>query len=98
MTITVYGKTFQKARCKLDELIKNEDIKLVKKSKVLTIHEVYLTDGTYYKVVRGNDKTRGCKCDKAYIDMAIDIDIINYVIKPSLVFNELPIEERIIYY
>jgi hypothetical protein len=44
------------------------------------IQEIRLLDGTQYLWIRPNDKSRGHKCGKAYIDKNLTLNELDYVI------------------
>lgn len=99
MNIIVFGNTIGRARNKLDEILgelKYKEVKQVKKSK--SGYTIELNDGTFYRTVSASNNARGYKCEKAFIDYNIDIEIIQNVIEPCLSISKLPIEERIKYY
>lgn len=82
--VIVYGKTIDKAREKLENILDNMiygDVHNFRKSK----HDMQLLlkNGDIYTTVTGNESSKGHKWHYAYIDKDINIDILNEVILPS---------------
>jgi len=66
-------------------------------TKSSTDATVELKDGTIYKVVSASDNSRGCKCNKAYVESGTNKQIIDCVIRPCIISN-LSYEEQIVYF
>lgn len=99
MKYLVFAVTRKKGINFLENLIgemKYKEIKSIRKSNLDMIVELY--DGTLYQVVSASDNSRGHKCNKAYVDTFINSEIMDCVIKPCLLWSDLPEEEQIIYF
>lgn len=79
----------------IDEL-KYKDINRIIKSN--SEYMVEIKDGTIYRVVSVSDSSRGSKGNKAFVEIGIDTEIINCVIRPCLWSSDLPEAEQIIYF
>lgn len=82
--IVVYGATKERAINKLQQILDDMrvgDIDNVRKSRCDLVFS--LKNGDVYKAVGANDTARGHKWQYAYIDAAIDSDMIDRVILPS---------------
>ena len=93
----VYGVTKERGFAFLENLIgemKYKEIKQVKRNS----HDflVELANGDIYQVVSASQNSRGHKCDKAYVDRSVDLEILNCVIKPAILHSEA--DEQIIYF
>ncbi len=73
-----------------------ESVKKISEGSFWTFAE--LTDGTTYEVRGASDSSRGCKCDKAYVDRDISKEFIENIIYPCLCMSTLPYEEMVVYY
>lgn len=95
----VFGKTKDIAmnylEGKINEL-EDKDIKYIKRNREEFIVE--LVDGSIYQVVSATQGERGYKGHRVYVDITIDFEILDYVIKPTLLYSDIPEEDRIIYF
>lgn len=97
--ILIFRKTKHKALELFEEIlntIDNNNISRLKRSTNETLVE--LKDGTIYQIVQIIHSSRGCKCNKAYVDRDIDKKTISCVIKPMLLASNLPENEQIEYF
>ena len=99
MKILVFGKTFNLARMHLFNMI--EDINYGEIKKVSnSMNEAYveLKNGDTYQALNISENAKGYKCDKVYINMEVDSNIIERIIKPIICMSQLPEDEQIVYY
>jgi len=73
--------------------IKYKNIAKISKGKME--YCVELKDGTCYHVVKASDSAMGYKCNKAYVENGTSEEIINCVIRPTLIMSTLPQKEQI---
>ena len=88
MKILVYGSTKERAFYKLQNLLDNMrygDVSKVRKSSFDLAVE--LKNGDTFQAVTVSDNVRGRKWDYAYIDVLIDVSLINNVIFPSFSYK-----------
>lgn len=88
MRINIYCNKIDKGRRYLEEVMKDilkEDIVKYRVNACETSLE--LTDGTIYKVILATDSARGNKCNFAYIDTDINMEIVQNIIYPSIVYS-----------
>ena len=86
----VYGKTFEKAKIQLQEII--EDYKKIgiepetpyNNRLGLNNFSVEFPNGDYWIAVRASENSRGRACNIAYIDRDIEQELIECVIKPTI--------------
>jgi hypothetical protein len=76
--------------------IKHKDINKIRKN--LNEYIVELKDGTTYQIVSASDSARGYKCNKAYVENGTDKEILDCVIRPTLVMSTLSNSEQIEYF
>jgi len=76
--------------------IQQEDIEKICRNQNHMYAELY--DGTTYEVSSASDNSRGCKCDKVYIDKNVDQEIVSCIICPCLICSKLPQEEQVVYF
>ena len=83
MQVVIFGSTKERAFNKWQDILNN--MRFGDVDKVMYDWGVFvLTNGDVYKAVTGNDGARGYRCDYAYIDRFISVDIMNKVIIPCL--------------
>ena len=86
----VYGKTFEKAKTQLQEIIEDykkmgiepESIYKIRQSK--NNFSVEFPNGDYWIAVGAATNARGMACNIAYIDQDIDDEIIYCIIMPTI--------------
>ena len=88
MLINIYCNKIDKGKRYLEEIMKDipkEDIVKYRVNACKTFLE--LIDGTIYRVILATDSARGNKCNFAYIDTDISMEIIRNIIYPSIVYS-----------
>ena len=79
----VFGKTFERASNKLDEIIESYKIyryEIVQERKGNHYHQVIFDNGDQWKAVNASENSRGNKANVAYIDREIDDEIVRSMI------------------
>jgi len=95
----IFGKTQQRARYELEKIYDSLDKDLIMKYvKNPSSSYIRLKNDDLYETRGASDSARGCKCDKAFVDLTIDKDIIHKIIIPCLCASKLPDSEQIEYY
>ncbi len=95
----VFGVTFEDGCNILEDMIgelKYNEVNRIVKTK----HQLYveLKNGNTYRVVPATQNSRGYRCDRAYIGLPIDEEILDCVIKPMLSMSQLPEHQQICYF
>jgi hypothetical protein len=81
--VVIFGSTKERAFNKWQDILNN--MRFGDVDKVSMADGVFvLTNGDVYKAVTGNDGARGYRCDYAYIDRFMSVDIMDKVIIPCL--------------
>lgn len=99
MKIIIFGNTIKQANEKFDELISKINCvfyeTLVKSRDQCRI--VFYNRAEYITAYAG-DNARGHRCDKVYVPIDVNHEILNYVIRPILINSIIPEDEQIVYY
>lgn len=80
----VWGYTFEDGCKKMDEIKENYlryRYNVVKEHKGQTRYEIEFDNGDHWKVVRASENSRGCKANLSYVDMRIDYDFVDTIIR-----------------
>lgn len=78
----------EKAEATLNKIISSRDVQVVRRTNSALEMSVLFEDGIYVKWIRPNKNERGNKPAKAWIDLSIDSDTLNWIIKPMLIFTK----------
>lgn len=83
----VWGRTKARADNQLAQIIENYKWKNISPQKIkdskYTTSSVIFENGDIWKAVSAIESARGNKCNISYIDLGIDIETIETIIKPS---------------
>lgn len=88
MRINIFCAKLDKGISYLEYLMKNlnkDDI--VKHIRARTYASLELKNGTIYQVILAEECSRGTKCNFAYIDTDINMEIIQNIIYPSILYS-----------
>lgn len=88
MRINIYCNKIDKGQRYLEEIMKDipkEDIVKYRVNACETSLE--LIDGTIYRVILATDSARGNKCNFAHIDTDINMEIVQNIIYPSILYS-----------
>ena len=88
MRINIFCAKFNKGISYLEYIMNGLDKdNIVKHIRTRAYACLELKDGTIYQVILVEECSKGTKCNFAYIDTDIDIDIVQNIIYPSILYS-----------
>lgn len=96
--VAIVGQTKNRGELFLDWFteLRKKDVKTI--SKNINRQEVILNNGDYYRNIPANNSCLGCRFHQVFIEMGMDQDIVNHIVRPFLMEHDSVQEDDMMIY